>query len=115
MSETRQPEHALDHVSLDLEQPRPDWSYAEWEAYRLRRENDELRAALERASSPREGHRHALRWAMVAGAVGAELALAIALSGVIAIVLWVVFAANTLGLMAYGLTMDNWNSKRRRG
>lgn len=113
MSETKGPDRAVERMGHDLDQPRPDWSYAEWEAYRLRRENDELRADLERVSSPREGHRHALRWALVAGVVGAEFALAIALSGVIAIVMWVVFAANTLGLVAYGLTMDNWNSTHR--
>lgn len=111
MSDTKEPDRELDR--LDLDQPRADWSYAEWEAYRLRRENDELHAELERISGPREAHRHALRWAVVTGAVGAELTLAIALSGVISIILWVVFAANTLGLVAYGMTMDEWRSSHR--
>jgi len=67
-----------------------------------------LRTELERVTSPKEAHLHALRWASAVGALGAELALAIALSGIVAIVLWVVFAANTLGILAYGLTMSEW-------
>lgn len=108
MSESDKTGDELDLMHADLDQPRPDWSYAEWEAYRLRRENDELRTELARLAGPKEAHLHALRWATAVGALGAELALAIALSGVIAIVLWVAFAANTLGILAYGLTMSEW-------
>lgn len=113
MSEIEKPNDELDLARLDLDQPGPDWSYAEWEAYRLRRENDELRGELDRLTGPTEAHRHALRWATMVGALGAEFALAIALSGTVAIVLWVVFAANLLSLFAYGMTMSQWRDARR--
>jgi hypothetical protein len=48
-----------DVLSAD-QKPVSEWSYAEWEAYRLRGENEELRRQLEQAVSPAEAHRHAL-------------------------------------------------------
>lgn len=114
MSGSDKPGDELDLVHPDLDQPGPDWSYAEWEAYRLRRENEELRGELDRITGPREAHRHALRWAAAVGSLGAELALAIALSGTVAIIFWVVFAANTLGLFAYGLTLSEWRDAHRK-
>lgn len=113
MSDSNDTGDELELVRLDLDQPGPDWSYAEWEAYRLRRENDELRAELDRVTGPGEARRHALRWAATVGAIGAEFALAIALSGTVAIILWVVFASNILGLLAYGLTMSEWRDAHR--
>lgn len=94
----------------ELEKPSADWSYAEWEAYRLRGENEELRAQLAEMTSPRQAQWHALRWAGIIGLAGVELALAIATTGTLSIILWAIFAAHILGLAAYGITMDNYRS-----
>ncbi|HEX3811807.1 MAG TPA: hypothetical protein VHX59_03115 [Mycobacteriales bacterium] len=96
------------------DKPVTEWSYLEWESYRLRCENEELRAKLDETTSPREAQLHAIRWALIIGSVGVEFALAIALSATLSIVFWTLFAAETLGLMAYGLVMDEYRSSRKR-
>lgn len=100
--------------STELDKPSADWSYAEWEAYRLRGENEELRAQLAELTGPRHVQQHALRWAGVVGLAGVELALAIASSATLSIILWAIFAAHILGLIAYGLTMENYNSSKAK-
>jgi hypothetical protein len=102
----------VDTVSADGK-PVAEWSYAEWEAYRLRGENEELRRQREQAESPAEAHRHALRWAVVAGSTGAEFALAMTLSGTLSVVFWVIFAAQVLGMIAYGLSMSQYREREQ--
>ncbi len=91
-----------------------EWSYAEWDAYRLRGENEELRRQLEQAESPTEAHRHALRWALLAGSTGAEFALAIALNGTLSVVFWVIVAAQFLAMVAYGFSMSEYRDRERK-
>ena len=99
---------ALDR--FDADKPVTEWTYAEWEAYRLRCENEELRSQLAEMTGPKEAQLHALRWALIVGAVGVEFVLAIALSGIVSLALWTIFAAHILGLITYGFTMDEYRS-----
>lgn len=103
----------LDTVSADGK-PVAEWSYAAWEAYRLRTENEELRRQLEEAESPAEAHRHALRWAVLAGSTGAEFALAMALSGTVSVVFWVIFAAQIVAMVAYGFSMSEYRERQEK-
>jgi len=94
--------------------PVTEWSYVEWEAYRLRCENDELRAEVAKMTGPKEAQRHAIRWSLIVGMLGVDFVLALALTATLSIVFWVLFAAEAIGLIAYGLIMDNYRSSLRR-
>lgn len=108
------PEPTSDEAAiLGVDKPFAEWSYAEMEAYRLRGENEELRRKLARVESPAEAHRHAMRWAVLLGSVGAEFVLALVLSGTASTIFWVIFAAQLVALVAYGFSMSEYRDRRK--
>jgi hypothetical protein len=94
--------------------PSPDWTNAEWDTYRLQLENADLRDQLDRLRGPNAARRHALNWALIMSTVGVIFVLAIVLPSPLGTVCWTLFAADVLGLAAYGYVMEEHRSREKK-
>jgi hypothetical protein len=105
---------APDGAAVTFANPSPQWTAAEWDAYRLQLENADLRDQLEHLRGPNAVRRHALNWALIMSTVGVLFVLAIVLPTPLATVCWALFAADVLGLAAYGYVMEEHRSREKK-